>query len=52
MNRPVMIERMVNLLDPAANQILNMSFAEAEERVGSGDPESHSPDRRSVCACA
>ena len=32
------IERFINLLDPAANQIFNMSVAEAEERVGSGDP--------------
>ncbi len=32
------IERFINLLDPAANQIFNMSVVEAEERVGSGDP--------------
>ncbi len=33
----VPIERVVNLLEPAANQILNMSVAEAVEIVGSGD---------------
>jgi asparagine synthase (glutamine-hydrolysing) len=32
------IERLVDLLDPAANLILNMSAEEAAERVGSGDP--------------
>jgi len=32
------VERFINLLDPAANQIFNMSVAEAEERIGSGDP--------------
>ncbi len=38
MNRPALVERMVDLLDPQANQILNMSVDEAIERVGSGDP--------------
>ena len=33
------VERLVDLLDPAANLILNMSLAEAIERVGTGDPE-------------
>ncbi|MCA9044823.1 MAG: asparagine synthetase B family protein, partial [Planctomycetaceae bacterium] len=33
----VPIERVVDLLDPAANVILNMSVEEAIERVGSGD---------------
>ncbi|MCA8997827.1 MAG: asparagine synthetase B family protein [Planctomycetaceae bacterium] len=32
------VERLVNLLDPAANQILNMSVDEATDRVASGDP--------------
>jgi len=32
------IERLVDLLDPAANLILNMTVEEAAERVGSGDP--------------
>lgn len=32
------VERFINLLDPAANLIFNMSVAEAEARVGSGDP--------------
>ena len=32
------IERLVNLLDPAGNALLNMSLDEAVERVGSGDP--------------
>ena len=31
------VERLVDLLDPAANQILNMSAAEATATVGSGD---------------
>ena len=34
----VYVERLVDLLDPAANLILNMSVEEARERVGSGDP--------------
>ena len=33
------IERLIDLVDPAANVILNMSPAEALTRVGSGDPE-------------
>ena len=32
------IERLVDLIDPAGNVILNMSYAEALERVGSGNP--------------
>lgn len=32
------IERLVDLLDPAANVILNMTTEAAAERVGSGDP--------------
>lgn len=35
----VPIERLVNLLDPTANVLLNMSVEEAVERVGSGNPE-------------
>lgn len=34
------VERLVNLLDPSANVILNMSVDEATECVGSGDPRS------------
>lgn len=37
MNFPEPIERVVNLLDPEANQIFNMSVDEAVNRVGSGD---------------
>ncbi|MCA9167815.1 MAG: asparagine synthetase B family protein [Planctomycetales bacterium] len=33
------IERLVNLLDPAANMILNMSVDDALQRVASGRPE-------------
>lgn len=33
------VERLVDLLDPAANTILNMPVEEAIARVGSGDPE-------------
>jgi asparagine synthase (glutamine-hydrolysing) len=33
------IERLVNLIDPAANVILNMTNDEAMQRVGSGDPK-------------
>lgn len=36
--RQVTIERMVDLLDPAKDVILNMSREEAIERVASGDP--------------
>jgi asparagine synthase (glutamine-hydrolysing) len=32
------IERFVNLLDPSRNLIFNMSFEDAVERLGSGDP--------------
>ncbi len=39
MHTSVTIERLVNLLDPAENIVLNMSVEEAVERVGSGDPE-------------
>ena len=37
MNRYQAVERLVDLLDPAANQIFNLSVAEAVEIVGSGD---------------
>ena len=37
MNFPQPIERLVNLLDSSANQILNMSVDEATATVGSGD---------------
>ena len=33
------VERLVDLLDPAGNLILNMTVEEAWERVGSGEPE-------------
>ncbi len=33
------IERLVDLLDPTANVLLNMTLDEAVQRVGSGDPE-------------
>lgn len=33
------VERLVNLLDPAGNVLLNMSVDEALARVGSGEPE-------------
>lgn len=33
------VERLVNLLDPAANVLFNMTVEEAIERVGSGSPE-------------
>ena len=32
------VERLINLLDPNANTLLNMSYEDAVERVGSGDP--------------
>lgn len=38
MHTAVPVERLVDLLDPAGNVLLNMSVAEAVERVGSGDP--------------
>ena len=34
-----LIERLINLVDPAGNIFLNMSAEEALERVASGDPE-------------
>lgn len=37
MNFPQPVERLVNLLDPAANQILNMSYEDALECIASGD---------------
>ena len=33
------VERVVDLMDPAENILLNMSYDEAAERVGSGDPQ-------------
>jgi asparagine synthase (glutamine-hydrolysing) len=39
MHQNTTIERLVDLSDPAANVIFNMSLDEAIERVGSGDPE-------------
>src|SRR6187401_546168 len=33
------VERLVDLLDPSANLILNMSVEDARERVGTGEPE-------------
>ena len=33
------VERMIDLVDPSANVILNMSYEEAAERVAAGDPE-------------
>lgn len=39
MHQALPIERLVDLSDPAANFIFNMSLDEAIERVGSGDPE-------------
>ena len=33
------VERVVDLMDPAENVLLNMSYDEAAERVGSGDPQ-------------
>ncbi len=33
------IERFVSLLDPGANTLLNVTYDDAVERVGSGDPE-------------
>jgi len=38
MHALVPVERLVNLLDPAANLILNMSVDDAVARVGTGDP--------------
>ena len=39
MHRYSPVERLVNLVDPAANVLLNMTQAEAELAVASGDPE-------------
>jgi asparagine synthase (glutamine-hydrolysing) len=39
MHQVATIERLIDLVDPAANVILNMSPAEALARVGSGDPQ-------------
>lgn len=39
MTHPPYVERLVNLLDPAANQILNMSVDQAEDIVRSGETE-------------
>lgn len=39
MNAPEPIERVVNLIDPAGNLLLNMNEDEAVRRVLSGDPE-------------
>lgn len=38
MQKQLLIERLVNLMDPAANIVLNMTVDEAVERVGTGDP--------------
>jgi asparagine synthase (glutamine-hydrolysing) len=38
MHQTALIERLVDLVDPAGNILLNMSHTEALERVGSGDP--------------
>ncbi|MCA9062309.1 MAG: asparagine synthetase B family protein [Planctomycetaceae bacterium] len=40
MHHSAPVERFINLLDPAANTIFNMTVEQATERVGSGDPES------------
>ncbi len=39
MHSTALIERLVNLLDPAENLIFNMPVEEAVERVGCGDPQ-------------
>jgi len=39
MHQVATIERLVDLVDPGANVLLNMTYAEALERLGSGDPE-------------
>src|SRR5262245_20789166 len=38
MHQVATIERLVDLVDPSGNVLLNMTHAEALERVGSGDP--------------
>lgn len=39
MHQVATIERLVDLVDPGANVLLNMTYAEALERLASGDPE-------------
>lgn len=39
MHQHAYIERLVNLMDPEANVILNMSLSEAKEALASGDPD-------------
>jgi len=39
MHAQAYVERLVDLVDPAANVLLNMTQAEALARVGSGDPQ-------------
>ena len=39
MHQVATIERLVDLLDPSANVLLNMTHAEALERLGSGNPD-------------
>lgn len=39
MQHVALIERLIDLTDPSANVLLNMSAAEAAERVAGGDPE-------------
>jgi asparagine synthase (glutamine-hydrolysing) len=39
MHQVVTIERLVDLLDPAANVLLNMTHTQALERLASGDPQ-------------
>lgn len=39
MSHAVLVERLINLMDPARNIILNMSLEQATERVASGDVE-------------
>lgn len=39
MHQVATIERLVDLVDPTANVLLNMTQAEALERIASGDPE-------------
>ena len=38
MHQVATIERLVDLVDPAGNVLLNMTHSEALERVGSGQP--------------
>ena len=39
MHNVAYIERLVNLLDPTANVLLNMSYDDAVACVGTGDPQ-------------